>query len=654
LNDALRLAVDTIPGLVWTARADGSIDFLNRHWLEFTGLTFEEGADWGWRSAIHPQDVQSLETRWRSIVDSGQAGEVEARLRRADGEYRWFLVRAVPHYADDGTLTRWYGQTLDIDDRKRAEALLAAEKQLLEMVARGRPLPQILIALCRLVEDTAEGSLCSIILMDMQRKRLLQQCAPSLPVAYTEGIRNFTLTNEAGPCAMAALRNEQVIVENVENEPRWPVWGSIALASELRSCWSTPIVAHDGTVLGTFAIYSHAPSAPSSRTIAQIGRFTDLASIAIEQRRREDALRRSEVYLSEAQRLSLTGSFRWRIASGEINWSEETYRIYEIDPATPLTLATVQERVHPEDRNMFEYTRSRASHGAKDFAFEHRLLLPGDVIKYVQVLAQELRSENGELEYVGAIRDVTDRKNSEDILHRLREELAHVARVATLGELTAAIAHEINQPLAGIMTNASTCLRLLATDDPNLDGARETARRMIRDVTRAADVIARLRALFRKQSTTQEAVDLNEATREVLALMSTELTKARVVVHVELGQLPAVSGDRVQIQQVVMNLILNAVEAMSGVPERRRHLVVRSVGTEEEVRFEIEDGGVGLDPESQDQLFNAFYTSKSDGMGMGLSISRSIVERHGGRLWAVPNDRRGATFAFSLPLASMM
>ncbi|HEX7809566.1 MAG TPA: ATP-binding protein, partial [Thermoanaerobaculia bacterium] len=606
------------------------------------------------RAAIHPRDLDGLESYWRSILLTGERGEIEARLRRADGEYRWFLIRAVPLYDNDGALTRWYGQTIDIDDRKRAEGLLAAEKQLLEMVARGRPLPQILDALCRLVEDTTEGSLCSIILMDVERRRMLRQCAPSLPVPYIEGIRNFTLTNEAGPCAMAALQKEQVIVENIEAEQRWPAWCAIALKNELRSCWSTPIVAHDGTILGTFAIYSRTASAPSSRMTALIGQFTDLASIAIEQKRREDALRRSEVYLTEAQRLSLTGSFRWRIASGEITWSDETYRIYEIDPATTLTLDIVQERVHPEDRNMFELTRARAPHEAKDFAFEHRLLLPGDVVKYVQVLAHEMHSENGELEYVGAIRDVTDRKNSDDILHRLREELAHVARVATLGELTAAIAHEINQPLAGIMTNASTCLRLLATDDPNLEGARETARRMIRDATRAADVIARLRALFRKQSTTQEAVDLNEATREVLALMSTELTKARVVVHTELGHLPPVSGDRVQIQQVVMNLILNAVEAMSGVPERRRHLVVRSVGTEEEVRFEIEDGGVGLDPESQDQLFKAFYTSKSDGMGMGLSISRSIVERHGGRLWAVPNDRPGATFAFSLPLASMM
>ncbi|HEX7830575.1 MAG TPA: PAS domain-containing protein, partial [Thermoanaerobaculia bacterium] len=213
MNDALRLAVDTIPGLVWTARADGSIDFLNRHWLEFTGMTFEEGANWGWRAAIHPRDLDGLESYWRSILTTGERGEIEARLRRADGEYRWFLVRAVPLYDDDGALTRWYGQTIDIDDRKRAEGLLAAEKQLLEMVARGRPLPQILDALCRLVEDTTEGSLCSIILMDVERRRMLRQCAPSLPVPYIEGIRNFTLTNEAGPCAMAALQKEQVIVE---------------------------------------------------------------------------------------------------------------------------------------------------------------------------------------------------------------------------------------------------------------------------------------------------------------------------------------------------------------------------------------------------------------------------------------------------------
>lgn len=656
VNDALRYAVDRIPGLFWTARADGRIDFLSQQWLDYTGMTPEQGLDWGWRDVVHPEDLGALEDYWRSIFAAAQPGEAEARLRRGDGAYRWFLMRAVPLYADSGILLQWCGQTIDIDDRKRAEALLAGEKRLLEMVARGRPLTQILEALCRLVETTAEGALCSIVLVDVEHKRMLQDCAPSLPAQYMDELRQFSVTGDSGPCAMASVLNQQVIVADVDTEARWPAWRTLAMQHALRACWSMPIVAQDGTVLGTFAVYSREPGAPTVRDMALIDQFIAMASIAIEQRRREDALRRSEAYLAEAQRLSLTGSFRWRVSTSEISWSDETYRIYGLEPSVPVDFTMVGERVHPEDRAMFGEIKQRAVSDPRDFAMEHRLLLPGGEVKHLQVFANYLRDESGEIEYIGAVRDVTDRKVSDATLHHIREELAHVSRVATLGELTAAIAHEINQPLSGIVTNASTCLRLLAADPPDLETARETARRTIRDGTRAADVIARLRTLFRKQSVVHEAVDLNDATLEVLTLMRTEFEKAEVDVRTELARLPLVDGDRVQIQQVVMNLILNAAEAMNGVAGRRRRLIIRTRAGDagEEVRLEVEDAGVGFDPETSEQMFNAFYTSKQGGMGMGLSISRSIVERHGGRLWAVPNEGGGATFAFSLPLHRTM
>jgi C4-dicarboxylate-specific signal transduction histidine kinase len=261
---------------------------------------------------------------------------------------------------------------------------------------------------------------------------------------------------------------------------------------------------------------------------------------------------------------------------------------------------------------------------------------------------------------VGFTSDVTPRKLAEEDLRRseallaeTRSELAHVSRAATLGALTASIAHEVNQPLAGIITNASTCLRMLAADPPNVEGAQETVRRTIRDGHRASDVIRRLRALFGKKGAATESVDLNEATREVIALSQSELRKGRVILRDELaGDLPPVTGDRVQLQQVILNLLLNASEAMSGVDDRPRQLVIRTERDEaERVRLSVEDAGVGFDPQYAERLFDAFYTTKTDGMGIGLSVSRSIIERHHGRLWAAPNDGHGVTFSFSIPRA---
>jgi C4-dicarboxylate-specific signal transduction histidine kinase len=242
-------------------------------------------------------------------------------------------------------------------------------------------------------------------------------------------------------------------------------------------------------------------------------------------------------------------------------------------------------------------------------------------------------------------------KRAQEELRNTQAELAHMTRVMTMGELTASIAHEINQPLSGIITNANTCLRMLAADPPNVDGARETARRTIRDGNRASDVITRLRALFSKKDASTESVDLNEATREVIALSSSKLQKNKVILGLELADdLPFVTGDRVQLQQVILNLLVNASDAMSTVDGRPRKLLIKTEQDEgDRVRLTMKDTGVGFDPETAGRLFDAFYTTKDDGMGVGLSVSRSIIESHHGRLWAAQNDGPGATFAFSVP-----
>ncbi|HXJ01092.1 MAG TPA: PAS domain S-box protein [Micropepsaceae bacterium] len=378
--------------------------------------------------------------------------------------------------------------------------------------------------------------------------------------------------------------------------------------------------------------------------------FTGYLRDITERKQSEEKLRRNEAYLAEAQKLSLTGSFGWDVSADEHFWSDETFRIFAYDVSTKVTLQMILERVHPEDVALVRQAIVLAADG-KDLDYECRLVMPDGSVKHLHIVAHGIRAPDGGLEYIGAVQDVTERRRSEQVLSKVRSELAHVTRVTSLGALTASIAHEVNQPLSGIITNASTCLRMLAADPPNVEGARETARRTIRDGNRASDVITRLRALFGKKGTTTEAVDLNEATREVIALSSGDLQRTRVILRTDLADdLPTVLGDRVQLQQVILNLLRNASDAMNGIDDRPRQLVIRTERDEgDHARLTVQDSGVGLDPQSMDRLFEAFYTTKSNGMGIGLSVSRSIIESHHGRLWAAPNDGPGASFSFSIP-----
>jgi PAS domain S-box-containing protein len=368
-------------------------------------------------------------------------------------------------------------------------------------------------------------------------------------------------------------------------------------------------------------------------------------------KRAQEDVRRSEAFLAEAQRLSSIGSFSWLVATDELAWSDELYRIYELEPGIKITLEVIRTRVHPEDLTLYEKMVEQARNGFEDFEWQYRLLMPDQSIKYMHAVAQATRDRSGRLEYIAAVRDVTVRRMADEALDRARSELARVARVMSLGALTASIAHEVNQPLSGIITNASTCMRMLDAEPPNVDGARETAKRTIRDGRRASDVITRLRALFSKRDAVTELVDLNEATLEVIALSQSELERNRVITRTELAdQLPPVTGDRIQLQQVILNLVRNASDAMSTVDDRPRQMLIKTEPDEgDQVRLTVQDAGVGFDPQVMKKLFEAFYTTKEDGMGIGLSVSRSIIESHHGRLWAMPNDGPGATFSFSIP-----
>jgi PAS domain S-box-containing protein len=380
-----------------------------------------------------------------------------------------------------------------------------------------------------------------------------------------------------------------------------------------------------------------------------IGAMRDIT----ESKEAQEELRRSEAFLAEGQHLSRTGSYSWRVASDEITWSDELYRIYEFEIGVPVTLELMRTRVHPEDISLLEKLKTvcQTRNRMNDFEWQFRLLMPDGSIKYLHAIAYATRDQEGQLEYIAAVQDVTARQMSEEALAKARAELAKVARATTLGVLTASIAHEVNQPLSGIITNAGTCLRMLDANPPNLEGARETARRTIRDGNRASDVITRLRALFSKEELTLELLDLNEVTQEVIALSLSDLQRNRIALQSELAEdLPTITGDRVQLQQVILNLLRNASDAMVDVHDRPRQLLIRTERDDgDRLRVSVRDAGVGVDPENINKLLDDFYTTKSGGMGIGLSVSRSIIERHHGRLWAEPNDGPGATFSFSIP-----
>jgi PAS domain S-box-containing protein len=381
--------------------------------------------------------------------------------------------------------------------------------------------------------------------------------------------------------------------------------------------------------------------------------FTGYMRDITKRKQSEEQVRRSAAFLAEAQRLSATGSFSWRVTTDELTWSEQLYRIYDLDPRAPVTIGLVATRVHPEDIPSFHEMLTVARLDSSNIEYEHRLQMPDHSVKYLSMVAHGTRDTEGRLEYIGAVQDVTQRRLADQALDKLRSELTHVTRFTSLGAVTASIAHEVNQPLSGIITNASTCLRMLAADPPNFEGARETARRTIRDGERAANVIRRLRALFARSAATKELVDLSEAAREVIALSSSDLQSRQVVVSTEFANdLPPIIGDRVQLQQVILNLMLNAADAMSGIEDRARQLVIRAEPDEAGgARLSVEDAGVGFEPQDMDRLFEAFYTTKSGGMGIGLFVSRSIIENHGGRLWAARHHGPGATFSFSIPCA---
>jgi PAS domain S-box-containing protein len=645
----LQLVVDTIPTMVWSTLPDGSLDLINRPWVKYLGHTLEDLRRQGWDPVLHPEDAAETADKWRAALAAGKPYEHETRVRQADGAYRWFLVRAAPLRDERGDIVRWYGTTTDIEDRKRAEMLLAGEKRLLEMIARGESRALILDSLCRLVEELASGSLSSILLLDAKANQLRHGAAPSLPIPYSKAIDGLVIGPSVGSCGTAASRAEQVIVADIATDPLWADYRDLALAHGLRACWSTPILSSGRAVLGTFATYYREPRHPTAEEHNIIDRFTQIASIALERELAEQALRRQANLLEQTHDAILV----WRLPGTIVYWNHGAELLYGFSRAEAIgrTSHDLLRTEHPMPAESLETLIERD--GTWTGELTHRTRDGRRVV--VDSRHVLVREAGGGRLVLETNRDITEQTVASEALGEAQAQLAHVTRVTTLGEVTASLAHEVNQPLAAIVNNANACLGLLPKGR-DLDEVREALADIVSDGDRASAIIERVRGLAKRSTPQKVPLRLADVVADVLALAAAESTTRRVAIRTDLGpDLPMVLGDRVQLQQVLLNLVVNGMDAMSAVAEGERLLEIRgrldSQDGSPAALLSVRDRGVGLEVGQVDSVFEAFYTTKPHGMGMGLAISRSIIEAHGGRLWVESNHDPGATFAFSLPAA---
>lgn len=608
-----RLTVDSIPGMVAVMSPTGNLEIVSRQALEYFGKTIEELRGWGTNDTIHPEDLPGVIDAFSRGIAAGRPYEFSARFRRSDGVYRWFQDRNFPLRDRDGHIVRWYLLITDIDNQKLAEdKLRASEHDLREIL------------------DSIPGQVF-VMNLDGQAKLFNRRL-----------LEYFRMTvDEMSAWATSDVIHPEDLPRAIEEHKRSVTTG-VPYDFELRyrrgdgvyrwfQARNLPIHDSDGGITGW------------------CGLLTDIE----DRKRAEEALRESE-HESRLIVDSIPGQVAVLSATGEVERVNQPVLDYFGKSLEELRQWAVDDTVHPDDRPGYVQAFQRSFAAGDPFEFEVRTRRFDGVYRWFNVRGLPLRHLQGQIvRWYFIFIEVDDRKRAEEALRQAQGDLARINRVTTMGELAASLAHEVNQPIGGVLINASVCLRKLRHDDPDLDEARAAVTRIQRDAQRAADVIGRIRSQFEKAAPNREVLDLNEIIRGTAALLHGEAVRYNISIRTELAaDLPQIIGDRVQLQQVTMNLIVNSLEAMRDV-EGIRELAIKSQRDEsEQLLVTVSDTGIGFPPQLAEQIFDPFFTTKPHGTGMGLRICRSIIESHGGRLWAASASERGATFHLNLPAAT--
>jgi len=612
----LQVTIDTIPAIAARYRRDGSLDFVNQTWRTYTGLSQDSLRGHRWGVAIHPDDLPRVEAAWRAHLPMGEPFQLEQRIRRADGEYRWHFVRRVPHRNEKGEVTGWYGVAHEIEDQKRAEeALRRSERELRDLI---ETMPAMAVA------ALPDGSPTFV------NRRWTEYTGLSAEDTVGSGWKT-AIHPEDFERWLRLWRACLATGQPFEDEARF----RRAADGEYRWFWTRgePLLDERGNIAGWYGLGMD---------------IQDRKNAEQERERLRQLERQAERELRVTIDTIPAIVARYR-RDGSPDFVNQTWRTYTGLSSDSLRGQRWGVAVHPDDLPRLEAAWCAHLPKGEPFEMEQRVRRADGEYRWFFFRRVPLRDQNGEvIRWYAAAHDIDDQKRAERALQTAQAELAHVTRVTTLGEMSASIAHEVNQPLAAIATNAEASLRWLGRAVPELDEARAAIGQIVKNAHRAGEVIRRIRDFSRKADPQMTRLDINEVVEEAVTLVQYEARRHGVVIRFELAPgLPPARGDRIQLQQVIVNLAVNGMEAMTSVQDRERVLIVRTQRHQSDrVLVVVEDTGVGVAHENLNRVFSAFHTTKPNGLGMGLSICRAIIEAHGGQLWASPNAGPGMTFQF--------
>ena len=641
-----RRIVDSTGDCVKILDLEGRLQYLNPVALRLLGVPDASGLLNRSLSEFLTGDERRAAEAAVAEARGGGSGRFQYSMRMAAGPKSFDAV-VTPITDVNGAVVQLLAISRDITERRREDAFRAAQHQVLEMIATGTPSPAVLDSLVRLVESQSDGMLCTVLLLDEDGTTVRHGAAPSMPADYVQGINGLAIGPRTGSCGTAMYLGQRVIVTDVLTDPLWENFRDVAQRFGFRACWSTPIFSPQRTVLGSFAMYYTEPREPRDDELRLIETAADIARIAIEQQRASQALHRSEARVQAILRAIPDWMFLTTVDGLFLDYHAKDASKLHVPPSAFLN-KNIRDVLPPPVAEALMQGFARANGSDEAEKVEYTLGSEGAERFYEACI---VRCDGDKI--LSIVRDITGRKLAELESDAQRRQLAHLSRVATLGELSGALAHELSQPLTAVLTNAQAARHFLDRTPLDVEQVRAALDDIIRNDKRAGTVIDRLRAMLRGGETARQPVDLSEVVREVIDLAYGELTSRRVTVKSALTPtIPPVLGDRVQLQQVVLNLVLNACDAMNATHTSVRQLVLSTTADDGFVELAVSDRGPGIPDGQLERVFEPFVTFREDGLGLGLSISRSIVTAHGGSIRAENNADGGATFRCLLPVAS--